>query len=118
MLIDEVFGDITIVGHGSGGLRWPTPVRPGATVAGTVRTDAKRASGRDGTGLVETAVTATNQADEPVLTMVDSLRRALGAEATNHAHAVTLPRRLTPATSYLTGGPGRVVWTSQAGPSS
>lgn len=50
-------------------LRWPAPVRPGDALA--VRLDvAEKADWDDDRGLVHLAVTATNDRDEEVLTMV------------------------------------------------
>lgn len=74
MLIDDVFSDIAIMGgSGTDGLRWPNPVRPGDTLKGTVTIDEKRDSGYEESGYVEMTINATNQRDEPVLTMSNSI---------------------------------------------
>jgi acyl dehydratase len=78
MMIDDVFADIAVMG-GSGvdDLRWPSPVRAGETLSGSVIV-ANRETGRhDDRGYVDLNVVVDGD-DGPVLTMTSTLlvRRA------------------------------------------
>ncbi len=67
-------GDTPLLGLGVDDLRWPNPVRPGDTVTAAIEilSIAPSKSTRD-FGIVRLQVTARNQKDEIVFTMIPSL---------------------------------------------
>lgn len=74
LIIDDVFSNISVMGGtGTDDLRWPSPVRPGDSIKGVVRVVETRNSGYENSGHIEMTIDATNQYDEPVLTMTNTI---------------------------------------------
>lgn len=83
MQVEGVIEDVAVMGgRGVDDLRWPTRVRPGDTLSGTVTVVDRRPSSQGDRGYVDFRTELLNGADDPVLEMVSHLlvRTRSGAE--------------------------------------